>query len=64
MHQQCICPAPAPLPPRIRAIARKDDDGSPVFWRVLDEVDPGDLLILSDGLHDWLARVTAATDTL
>lgn len=56
--------ASTPPPPRIRAIARKDADGNPVFWGVLDEVNPGDMLILTDGSRDWPARVTTATDTL
>jgi hypothetical protein len=64
MQQQQQHIRTAPLPPRIRAIARPDQDGNPVFWGVLDEVDPGDMLILSDGYADWPARVTAATDTL
>ena len=64
-QQQHIRTATASLPTYIRVVARPDpDSGNPVFWRVLDELDPGDLLILSDGLHDWPARVTAATDTL
>ncbi len=56
--------ASTPPPPRIRVIARPDTDGNPIFWGVLDEVDPGDMLILTDGIRDWPARVTAVTDTL
>ncbi len=56
--------ASTPPPPRIRVIARPDPDGNPVFWGVLDEVDPGDMLILTDGIRDWPAQVSAATDTL
>jgi hypothetical protein len=56
--------ASVPPAPRIRVIARPDPDGNPVFWGVLDEVDPGDILILTDGIRDWPARVSATTDTL
>jgi hypothetical protein len=64
MQQQQQHIRTAPLPPRIRAIARKDADGNPVFWGVIDELDPGDMLILTDGLRDWPAHVLIATDTL
>ncbi len=56
--------ASVPPYPRIRVVARPGLDGNPVFWAVLDEVDPGDTLILTDGRTDWPARVTAVTDTL
>lgn len=64
MQQPCICLDTDPLPPRIRVIARPDPQGNPVFWAVLDEVDPDDILILTDGRRDWPARVIIATDTL
>ena len=55
--------ATPPLP-RIRAIAQQDALGNPVFWGVLDQVDPGDVLILTDGKKDWCARVLSASETL
>lgn len=50
--------------PRIRVVARPDDHGNPVFWGVLDELDPGDILILTDGIRDWPAQVVTVTDIL
>ena len=50
--------------PRIRVVARPDDHGNPVFWGVLDEIDPGNILILTDGVRDWPAEVLTVTDTL
>ena len=63
-QQPHIHTATTPVPPRIRVIARTDLHGNPVFWSVLDEVDPKDMLILTDGKADWPAHVTAITDTL
>ncbi|MDA8152321.1 MAG: hypothetical protein M0003_06345 [Acidithiobacillus sp.] len=50
--------------PHIRVVARPDDHGNPVFWGVLDEIDPGNILILTDGVRDWPAEVLTVTDTL
>ena len=60
-QQSCICTATPSMPPRIRVVARPDERGNPVFWGVLDEIDPGNIVILTDGVRDWPAEVLTVT---
>ncbi|WP_414041482.1 hypothetical protein ACJU26_05320 [Acidithiobacillus sp. M4-SHS-6] len=58
-------PPRRPQAPRIRVVARPNPfGGNLVFWAVLDEVDPGNMLILTNGTRDWPARVLEVTDTI